>query len=84
MPLSSDRYYKEFWAIERRKVMDNQTLAEQVWNEQQIMELLGVNKKQLDYLRLEKGFPCVRLGKTIRVYLADEVLNFCKGIAERR
>ena len=64
--------------------MDNQTLAEQVWNEQQIMELLGVNRKQLDHLRLEKGFPYVRLGRTIRVYLAAEALDYCKGIAERR
>ena len=61
-----------------------ETLAEQIWNEQQIMELLGINRKQLDYLRLEKGFPCVRLGKTVRVYLATETLAFVKGIAERR
>ena len=64
--------------------MDNQTLAEQVWNEQQIMELLGVNRKQLDHLRLEKGFPCVRLGRTVRVYLANEVLAFVKEVAKRR
>ncbi len=64
--------------------MGNQTLAEQVWNEQQIMELLGVNRKQLDHLRLQKGFPCVRLGRTVRVYLTNEVLDFVKQVAERR
>jgi len=48
------------------------------------MELLGVNRKQLDYLRREKGFPCVRLGQRIRVYLADEVLGFIKQESGRK
>ena len=63
---------------------DNQTLEQQIWNEQAIMELLGVSRKQLDYLRLEKGFPCVYLGQRLRVYLADEVLGFVKQVAGRR
>ena len=64
--------------------MEQQTLEQQVWNEQSIMELLGVNRKQLDHLRLEKGFPCVRLARRVRVYLANEVLEFVKGVASRR
>jgi hypothetical protein len=59
-------------------------LEQQVWNEQFIMELLGINRKQLDYLRREKGFPCVRLGQRIRVYLADEVLGFIKQESARK
>lgn len=58
--------------------MENQTLEQQIWNEQAIMELLGVNRNQLDRLRYEKGFPCVHLGQRIRVYLASEVLDFLK------
>ena len=53
-------------------------LEQQLWSEQAIMELLGVDRKQLDYLRREKGFPCVRLGQRIRVYLADDILKFVK------
>ncbi|GAI05757.1 unnamed protein product [marine sediment metagenome] len=64
--------------------MDNQTLEQQIWNEQAIMELLGVSRKQLDYLRLKKDFPCVRLGQRTRIYLANEVLDFIKQTAGRR
>jgi len=60
-----------------------ETLEQQVWNEEALMELLGINRKQLDYLRLEKGFPCVRLGQRVRVYLGDEVLEFVKKAASR-
>ncbi|TET42783.1 MAG: hypothetical protein E3J66_03005 [Dehalococcoidia bacterium] len=64
--------------------MEQQPLEQEIWNEQAIMELLGINRKQLDHLRLEKGFPCVRLGRTVRVYLANEVLDFVKQVAGRR
>ncbi len=64
--------------------MEQQTLEQQIWNEQAIIELLGINRKQLDYLRLEKGFPCVHLGQRVRVYLANEVLDFVKQVAGRR
>ncbi|HEY79338.1 MAG TPA: helix-turn-helix domain-containing protein [Dehalococcoidia bacterium] len=56
----------------------NILLEQQVWNEEAIMELLGVNRRQLDYLRREKGLPCVRLGQRIRVYLANEVLDYIR------
>ncbi len=64
--------------------MEQKTLEQQIWNEQALMELLGVSRKQLDYLRLEKGFPCVYLGQRVRVYLANEVLEFTKQVAGRR
>lgn len=64
--------------------MEQRTLEQQVWNEQAILELLGINRKQLDYLRLEKGLPCVRLGQRVRVYLADEVLKFVEEAAGHR
>ena len=55
-----------------------ETLEQQVWSEEALITLLGVNRKQLDYLRLEKGFPCVHLGQRVRVYLASDVLDFIK------
>ena len=61
-----------------------QNLEQQVWNEEAVMELLGINRKQLDRLRQNKGFPCVHLGQRIRVYLADEVLDFVKQVVARR
>ncbi|MFC2024420.1 helix-turn-helix transcriptional regulator [Chloroflexota bacterium] len=64
--------------------MENQPLEQQVWNEQAIMELLGINRKQMDNLRREKGFPCVHLGQRTRVYLANEVLDFIKQRAGSR
>ena len=64
--------------------MENLTLEQAVYSEAAIMELLGVNRKQLDTLRLEKGFPCIYLSRRVRVYLAKEVLAFLESIAERR
>ena len=61
--------------------MEQRTLEQQIWNEQAILELLGINRKQLDYLRLEKGFPCARLGPKVRLYLADDVLKFIEEAA---
>jgi hypothetical protein len=58
--------------------MEQLSLEQQLWSEESIMELLGIERKQLDYLRREKGFPCVRLGQRIRVYLADDILDFVK------
>ena len=65
---------------------NNQTmeLAKDVWSEQAMMELLGVNRKQLDNLRREKDFPSVPLTRSVRVYLIEEVLEFVKGVAGRR
>ena len=54
------------------------TLEQEVYSEEAVMELLGVSRKQLDYLRHEKDFPTVYLGKRVRVYLADEVLKHLK------
>jgi hypothetical protein len=80
-----DRYWKESTNTERRWALEQQyiPLEQQIWNEASITELLGVNRRQLDYLRREKGFPCVRLGQRIRVYLANEVLDFVRKHSTR-
>ena len=64
--------------------MENQPLEQQIWSEQTIMEVLGLTRKQLDYLRREKDFPSVPLTRSVRVYLIEEVLEFVKGVAGRR
>lgn len=48
-------------------------LAEEVWNETALMELLGIKRTTLDDLRLERGFPVVKVGRA-RVYLAKDIL----------
>ena len=54
-----------------------------VYSEAAMFELLGVDKKTLDDLRREKGFPAVRLTVRARVYLADEVLAWLKEQSRR-
>ena len=59
------------------------SLEQLVYSEEAMFELLGVDKKVLDDLRREKGFPAVRLTTRSRVYLADEVLAWLKQQARR-
>jgi predicted DNA-binding transcriptional regulator AlpA len=58
-------------------------LEQLVYSEEAMLELLGIDKKTLDDLRREKGFPFVRLTTRARVYLADEVLAWLKQEARR-
>jgi len=60
-----------------------QRLEEAVLSEADLLELFGIDKKTLDDLRREKGFPYVRLTTKSRVYLADEVLGWLKQQAIR-
>ena len=57
-----------------------QPMEQQVWNEQAIIELLCVNRNQLDRLRYEKDFPGVHLRQRTRVYQANEGLDFPKSL----
>ena len=57
------------------------TLEQAVWSESDLLELLGIDRKTLDYLRSEKGFPVVRLTVRSRVYLAGDVLRWLKSRA---
>jgi predicted DNA-binding transcriptional regulator AlpA len=54
-----------------------------VYSEAAMLELLGIDKKTLDDLRRERGFPCVRLTARARVYLSDEVLAWLKQQGRR-
>jgi len=42
------------------------------------MELLGIQRRQLDRLRLNKGLPFVRLTPRVRVSQADEFPGWLK------
>ena len=57
-------------------MQDPQRLEDAVLSEADLLELLGINKQTLDGLRLEKGFPAVRLTPKARVYLARDVLSW--------
>ena len=54
--------------------MENK-LEQQVLSEAELMERLGLTKKQLDHLRWQRGFPYVSLARTVRVYLINDVLE---------
>jgi predicted DNA-binding transcriptional regulator AlpA len=58
-------------------------LEQLVYSEAAMLELLGIDKKTLDDLRREKGFPFVRLTARARVYFADEVLAWLKREVRR-
>jgi|GEM_PF-3119059 len=59
-------------------------IEEEVWQEDDILNLLGVNSGMLRALRDELQFPYVRLRKTRRVYLASSVLAWLKKREENR
>ena len=48
---------------------------QEVANEKDILEILGIKKDALGRLR-RQGFPCVKLSRTSRVYIATDVLNW--------
>lgn len=57
-------------------------LAQEIWNEDAVMTLLGISRQQLDYLRLEKNFPVVYLGQRVRIYLAGDILAYIQKRAK--
>jgi len=61
-----------------------QPIDQKVWSEQAMMELLGVNRKQLARLIHDKNLPVVRLTRNIKVFFADEVLTFLEEVRQRR
>jgi hypothetical protein len=42
------------------------------------LELLNVEQPALNKLRREEGLPYIRLSRTARVYLTDDVLGWLK------
>ena len=51
---------------------------QEVANEKEILEILGIKKDALTRLR-KQGFPFVRLSRTSRVYIATDVLNWLQN-----
>jgi predicted DNA-binding transcriptional regulator AlpA len=58
-------------------------LGDQVYNEEDMLALLGIGKETLDDLRREKNFPYIGLTSRARVYLTEEVLDWLKKQARR-
>ena len=56
-----------------------ETLEQKVWSEQNLLELLGIERRTLDNLRNAKGFPFIRLTNKSRVYLANDVLDWLES-----
>ena len=52
------------------------SLEQLVYSEDALCELLGIDKKVLDTLRRDRGFPAIRLTSRARVYLASDVLEW--------
>ena len=64
--------------------MESVDLEKMVWKEEDVLELLGLTRGQLDVLRRERYFPCVNLNQRTRVYLATDVYDYLKKTAERQ
>jgi hypothetical protein len=47
----------------------------------QKLETLNIEKPQINVLRLQKGFPFVRLNSRNRVYLLNEVVKYLQDNA---
>ena len=58
--------------------MSDVDLTREIWNEESVQELLGVNRNQLTNLRARHDLPGVRLARGVRVYLADELLAWVR------
>jgi len=53
-------------------------LEKEVWNENSVMTLLGVNAQQLKNLWGNKKLPSVMLFQGKRVFLAEDVLEYIR------
>ncbi len=58
-------------------------LETHVSTEKEIMEVLDLTKKQLDYLRWNKGFPYIQLQRRVRVYMDDDVFEYLQRIGRQ-
>jgi len=45
---------------------------------EQLIDLLGVDENSLDRL-IERGLPCIKLGKTVRIFFEPSVVEWLKG-----
>ena len=65
-------------------MLEPQKLEDAVYDEETILKLLGVDKKTLDEIRREEGFPFVRLTRLKRAYLAKDVLGWLEQRSKRQ
>jgi len=53
-----------------------------VLSELALLDLFDIEETTLARLRLDEGFPCVRLTRKSRVYLGDDIWRWLKTRAE--
>ena len=57
--------------------MSEKELLNEFLTEQEVLDLLGLSKGQLDRLR-KKGFPFCGISNTLRLYLVADIVDFIK------
>ena len=66
--------------------MENQghaPLEQLIYHESALLELLGIERKHLDVLRLRKHLPCIYLNARRRIYLAGDLLAWLQELRQR-
>ena len=65
--------------MENQGQQTNSRLSESVVSEIDLLAILNIEQPVLNDLRLEKGFPVVRLNNRNRVYLIEDVRDWLKA-----
>ena len=63
--------------------MDTPPLEQVIYHENAVLELLGVERKHLDALRLKKKLPCIWLNSRRRIYLAGDLLAWLQELRQK-
>ena len=59
---------------------ENAPLETIIYHEQAVLDLLGIERRHLDALRLKKHLPTVWLNSRRRIYLAGDLLEWLQGL----
>lgn len=55
-------------------------LETEIYHEQAVLDLLGIERKHLDALRNKKHLPCIWLNARRRIYLASDLLEWLQEL----
>ena len=69
---------KQIESSQPQNAVMNQELGKSVVSEADLCWTMGVDRRVLDGLRAQKGFPTVYLNRNTRVYLVAEVADWLK------
>lgn len=62
--------------------MEQQPLEHLIYHEDAVLELLGVERRHLDALRIKKKLPYVSLNARRRVYLAEDLIVWLRALRQ--